>query len=155
MGTSHYVLPPWPLQEITWIYYISLLVKNLITYWWKTWADRDISQYNNHSSKQYFYQYYLHGCTSEEVLKNHLERFKLLRTQRFKLKEADKKKVRDKIKFTKTEYQLCLPFVIYTDFEGVLPKEDSCQLSSSRSFTIQYQHHVPCGSCIYVKCSDG
>ena len=37
--SSHYVLPPWPLQDITLIYYISLLMKNLITYWWKTWAD--------------------------------------------------------------------------------------------------------------------
>ena len=35
----HYVLPPWPLQEITWIDYISLMVKNLIRYWWKSWAD--------------------------------------------------------------------------------------------------------------------
>ena len=34
-----YVLPPWPLQDITWIYYISQLVKNLIAYWWNTWAD--------------------------------------------------------------------------------------------------------------------
>ena len=27
------------------------------------------SQYNNHKNETYFYQYYLHGCTSEEVLK--------------------------------------------------------------------------------------
>ena len=26
---------------------------------------------------------------------------------------------------------------------------------SSKPFTTQYQQHVPCGSCIYVKCSDG
>ena len=30
------------------------------------------------------------------------------------------KKGRDKVKFTKTEYQLRLPFVIYADFESVL-----------------------------------
>ena len=107
MGNSHYVLPPWPLQEITGIYYISLQVKNLIKYWWKTWADWDITKYNNHNSKQYFYQYYLHGCTSEQVLKSHLERFKLLGGQRLKLPEADNKKGRDKIKIKKTEYQLC------------------------------------------------
>ena len=34
-----YLLPPWALQDIAWIYYISLLVKHLITYCWKTWAD--------------------------------------------------------------------------------------------------------------------
>ena len=37
--SSRYVLPTWPLQDITWIYYISLLRKNPITNWWKTWAD--------------------------------------------------------------------------------------------------------------------
>ena len=35
----HYVLPPWPLQDITLIYYISLRAKHLIRYWCKTWAD--------------------------------------------------------------------------------------------------------------------
>ena len=44
MGTkikksSRHVLPPWLLQDIIWIYYISLLAKHLIMYWWKTWAD--------------------------------------------------------------------------------------------------------------------
>ena len=34
------------------------------------------SQYNNHKSKTYFCQHCMHGCTSEEVLKNHLERCK-------------------------------------------------------------------------------
>ena len=35
----HYVLQPWALQDIAWIYHILLLVKHLITYSWKTWAD--------------------------------------------------------------------------------------------------------------------
>ena len=63
-------------------------------------------------------------------------------------------KGRDKVKFTKTKYQLRLPFVIYADFESVLRKQDSCEPSSWKSFITQYQHHVPCGSCIYVKCND-
>ena len=112
-------------------------------------------QYNNHNGKHYLCQYCLRGCTSEEVLKNHLERCKLHGAQRIKLPEADDKKGRDKVKFTKTEYQLRLPFVIYAGFESVLGKQDSCEPSLSKSFTTQYQHHVPCGSCIYVKCSDG
>ena len=33
--------------------------------------------------------------------------------------------------------------------------QDLCEPSSSKSFTTQYQHHVPCGSCNYVKCSNG
>ena len=75
--------------------------------------------------------------------------------QRIKFPEADDKKGRDKVKFTKTEYQLRLPFVVYPDFESVLRKQGSFEPSSSKLFTSQYQHHVPCGSRIYVKCSNG
>ena len=113
------------------------------------------SQYNNNYHKKYFCQYFLHGCTSEKVLKNYLGRCKLHKAQRIKLPEADNKKGRDKVKFPKTEYQLRLPFVIYADFESVLCKRDLCEPSSSKSFTIQHQQHVPCGSCNYVKRSDG
>ena len=100
-------------------------------------------QHNNHKGKHYFCQYCLHGCTSEDVLKKHLERCKLHGAQRIKLLEADDKKWCDKVKFTKTEYQLRLPFVIYADFESVLRKQNSCEPSSSKSFTTQYQIHVP------------
>ena len=36
---SHYILPICALQDIAWIYYMSLLAKHLITYCWKTSAD--------------------------------------------------------------------------------------------------------------------
>ena len=111
-------------------------------------------QYNNDNNKKYFCQYFLHGCTSEGTLKNHWERCKLIGVQRIKLPEAGNKKRREKGKLTKIEYQLCLPFVIYADFESVLCKQDSCE-PSSKSFTTQYHYHVKCGSCIYVKNNDG
>ena len=77
------------------------------------------------------------------------------RAQRIKLPEADNKTEHNKAKPTKTEYQLYLTFVIYVDFRSVLHKQDSCDPSSSKSFTTQYQHHTPCGSCTYLKRSDG
>ena len=94
-----------------------------------------------------------------------MERCKLHRAQRIKLTEAGDKEGCDKVKFTKTEYQLRLPFVkftkteyqlrlpfvIFADFKSMLCEQDSYKPSSSKSFTTQYQHHVPCGSCIYVK----
>ena len=88
-------------------------------------------------------------------MKNHLERCKLHGAQRIKFPEADDKKGHEKVKLTKTEYQLRLPFAIYVDLESVLRKEDWCESSSSKSFTTQYQQHIPCGSYIYMKCSDG
>ena len=141
--SSHYVLPPWPLQDITadeTSHYV--LVKGL--------SRLASSQYNNYYHKKYFCQYFLHGCTSEEVLKNYLGRCKLHGAQRIKLPEADNKKGHGKVKFTKTEYQLRLPFVIYADFESVLHK------------TRVNHRHQNCSppntsitSCICVKCSDG
>ena len=151
---SRYVLSTWSLQDMAWIFYISFLGKHLITYWRKTWADWYRDNIIITTTKKYFRQYCLHGCTSEEVLKNYLERCKLHGAQRIKPTEADDKNGRAKFKFEKTEYQLRFPFIIYADFESVLSKQDSCESSSSKSFTTQYQHHVPFESCIYVKWSD-
>ena len=36
-----------------------------------------LGQYNNNYHKTCFYQYCLHGCTSEDELRNHLERCKV------------------------------------------------------------------------------
>ena len=111
-------------------------------------------QYNIHNNNKKFYQYCLHGCTSQEVLKNPIWKdesymsHKDLSSQKLTIK-------RDMFKFTETEYQLPFIFSIYHDFESVLPKQDSCEPSSSKSFTAQYQHHEPCEICIYVKCSEG
>ena len=46
-------------------------------------------------------------------------------------------------------------FCYLRGFQKRAMKQDTCEPSSSETFTIQCQHHVPCGSCIYVKCSDG
>ena len=88
--------------------------------------------------------------------KKHLERCNLHWAQRIKLLELDDMKERNKVKPTKTEYQLCLLFVIYADFKSVLWfEQDWCGPWSLTSFITQYQYHVPFESCIYVKCSDG
>ena len=113
------------------------------------------SKYNNHKHKTYFCQYCLHDCTSEELLENHLERCKLHGALRIKLPEAGNKNGRDKDKFTTKEYQLRLFFAIYVDFQSILCKQDSYEPSSSKSFTTPYQNRATCGSCIYVKCSNG
>ena len=51
-----------------------------------------------------------------------MERCKMHDAQRVKLPEKN-----DKVIFTKTEYQLRLPFVIYADFESILKKHDVCK----------------------------
>ena len=133
--------------------------KLIIYYYWQNIAlciSKGLSklvswQYNNHKSKIHFCQYCLHAWISKEVLKDHLGRCKLHGAQRIKLSETEEKKGRCKIKFTITEYQLHLPFVIYADFESVLHKQASYEPLSSKSFTNQYQQ--PCGTCIFIKLS--
>ena len=44
------------------------------------------------------------------------------RAQRIKVPEAEDKDGSGKVKFTKTAYQLHLPFAIYADFESILRK---------------------------------
>ena len=46
-------------------------------------------QYNNNYHKKYFFQFCLHDSSSEEVLKNHLESWKLNGAERIKFPEAD------------------------------------------------------------------
>ena len=57
-------------------------------------------------TKRFFCQYCLHGCTNEELLKNHMEICKFHGALRIKLLDAGDKKGCDKVKLTKTEYQL-------------------------------------------------
>ena len=102
-----------PLQEITWIYYISLLVKHLIMYWWKTWAgwyrDNIIMTKAKNISVNIV-------CTAAPVKRHWKTIWKdASYTGR---KESDDKKGRDKIKFTQAEYQLRLPFVIYANLKA-------------------------------------
>ena len=49
-------------------------------------------------------------------------KMQVTRAQRIKVPEAEDKDGSGKVKFTKTAYQLHLPFAIYADFESVLRK---------------------------------
>ena len=60
-----------------------------------------LRQYNNNN--KFFYSILFVDCISKEVLKYHLGRCKLHRTQRIKVLEADNQKGRDEVKFTKIE----------------------------------------------------
>ena len=84
-----------------------------------------------------------------------MEGCKLHGVQRIKFPEADDKKWHDKVKFTKTEYQLPLRFVSSTQISKTYyvnkTRVSHChQMPSPPNTSI-----TPCGSCIYLKCSDG
>ena len=47
-----------------------------------------------------------------------------------------------------------LPFIVYADFESFTPQLSTCQPNLEQSYTNQYQKHIPCGFCYYIKCFD-
>jgi len=112
------------------------------------------SQYSKYGHSHFFCPYCLHGCTRQDILDKHVARCQLHGAQRVKMPEKGDEKGRDQVRFTKIEYQLRLPFIMYADLESILRKKSTCEPAPTTSSTTQHQHHVPCGSCIYVKSSD-
>ena len=94
---------PWALQIIAWIYYISLLVKHLITFCWKTWADWYQDKIIISTTKNIFDNIVYMTKPVKRYWKKHLERCKLHGAQRIKLTEADGKKEHNKVKPRNTE----------------------------------------------------
>ena len=111
------------------------------------------SQLSSYKCQMFICPYCLHACKTKDILDRHVERCQLHGAQRIKLPEKNDAKGYDKVKFTKTEYQLCLPFVIYADFESIW-KKHVCKNDLARSWTLKYQSHEACGYGFYTVCSD-
>ena len=45
-----------------------------------------------------------------------------------------------------------VPFIAYADFESFTPQLSTCQPNSEKSYTNQYQNHIPSGFCYQIKC---
>ena len=58
------------------------------------------------------------------------------------------------LKFKNYEKQLSSPFVIYADFECLLPKVQSCNPNPEKSSTTPVEKHVPCGYCYKIVSSN-
>ena len=46
------------------------------------------------------------------------------------------------------------PFIVYADFESFTPQLSTCQPNPEKSYTKQYQKHIPNGFCYNIKCFD-
>ncbi|VVC27531.1 Ribonuclease H-like domain, partial [Cinara cedri] len=58
------------------------------------------------------------------------------------------------LQFEKYNHSYKVPFVIYADFESMLPKIDTCQPCDIASYTKKYQKHLPVSFCFNVKYSN-
>ena len=140
MGTKirkspHYALQPCPLQEITWIYYA--LVKALT---------RLVSrQFNNHKGKTYFCQYCLRGCTVKRYWKT------IWKDASYTgLREPSSQKLTTRRGVTESNLQKQNTNYVYLLSSTWISK--AFYVNKTR---VSHQHHVPCGSCIYVKFNMG
>ena len=78
------------------------------------------SKLSLHNHQTFICSYCFHGCYTQDILDRYVERCKLHGAHSVKLPDNNNKQGRDKVKFTKTEFQLRLPFVIYAYFESIL-----------------------------------
>ena len=47
-----------------------------------------------------------------------------------------------------------VPFIVYADVESFTPQLSTCQTNPEKSYTKQYQKHIPSGFCYHIKCFD-
>ena len=47
-----------------------------------------------------------------------------------------------------------VPFIVYAEFESFTPQLSTWQPNPDRSYTNQYQKHIPSGFCYLIKCFD-
>ena len=116
------------------------------------------SQVTKRNERHYFCDSCLHGCTSQEILDKHIDRCNRFRAQRVTMPEKDQPGEeptgKDKLKFTKKEHQMPLPFVIYADFESVLEKVEAPLPNPTVTSTTAYQKHKACGAAYKIVSTD-
>ena len=112
--------------------------------------NRFLSSQTKHDGETHFCPYCLHGFTRAELLNDHMPYCRPHGPQKIKM-PTDKDKW---LKFKNYEKQLSSPFVIYADFECLLPKVQSCNPNPEKSSTTPVEKHVPCGYCYKIVSSN-
>ena len=59
-----------------------------------------------------------------------------------------------KILFKNHNRSMRVPFIVYADFESFTQQLLTCQPNPEKSYTKQYQKHIPSGFCYHIKCFD-
>ena len=59
-----------------------------------------------------------------------------------------------KVDFKNHNQMIKVPFIIYADFESIVKPINSHHQRGDKSFTNQYQKHVPCGFSYHIVCFD-
>ena len=91
----------------------------------------------------------LNTFNSEKALASHHEYCKSYDSMKIELLEEE-----SKISFKNHNKSMRVPFIVYADFESFTPQLSTCQPNTEKSYTNQYQKHIPSGFCYHIKCFD-
>ena len=84
---------------------------------------------------------------SKESLASHREYCNSYEAIKIELLEEE-----SKISFKNYNRSMPVPFIVYPDLESFTPQLSKCQPNSEKSYTMQYQKHIPSGFYYHIKC---
>ena len=73
----------------------------------------------------------------------------MIRSYKIELTEEE-----SKISFKNHNRSMRVPIIVYADFESFTPQLSTSQPNPEKSYTKQYQKHIPSGFCYHIKCFD-
>ncbi len=107
------------------------------------------SQLSKKKNKKHFCLNCMNGFGTEKILVAH---------QEFCLKRKPQTEVfpnpGETLKFKNYERLHDVPFAVYADFECLVKPLETEDKDPDKSYTVQYQSHVPSGFCYTIKCMD-
>ncbi|XP_020608918.1 uncharacterized protein LOC110047502 [Orbicella faveolata] len=126
--------------------------------WIKNMSRLMTSKVSNHNGTRHFCYRCLNSFHSEKSLKEHKEycdNNEGVKPEMPMVKDDKGEFLEPKfITFNNFHKKQRVPFVVYADFECFTEKIDTCQPIDNKSFTNQYQKHVPSGFRYLIKCFD-
>ena len=90
----------------------------------------------------------LNTFNSEKSLASHHEYCKPHQAIKIELPKRDRKYLKNHNR------SMRVSFIVYADFESFSPQLSTCQPNPDKSYTKQYQKHIPSGFCYHIKCFD-
>ena len=88
---------------------------------------------------------YLNTFTCEKLLASHHDYCKSYEAIQFELSEEG-----SKTSVKNNNRSMRVPFIVYADFESFTPQLSTCQPNPEKSYTKQYQKHIPSGFCYHI-----
>ncbi len=130
--------------------FISLFLHDDKHYWVVKSLGRLVSsQLSKKKNKKHFCLNCMNGFGTEKILVAH---------QEFCLKRKPQTEVfpnpGETLKFKNYERLHDVPFAVYADFECLVKPLETEDKDPDKSYTVQYQSHVPSGFCYTIKCMD-